>query len=233
MPATADLPIEVADRAAFFPDADALVCADLHLGRGHGSSIALPVDTGAETVDRLRALLARFAPAEVVVAGDVLHAFTRVPAPTEAAIEDVRAVAADAGAALVLVAGNHDAMLETVADPVDAHRLADGTVVAHGHDEPALEAQRYVIGHDHPAIVIEGRRRPCVLWGPDAYRGAEVIALPAFDRLAAGTRVWALEARAAQSPFLERVGRYHPVVPDAATGETYVFPPVSALREFL
>jgi len=52
-------------------------------------------------------------------------------------------------------------MIESLWDgPIwDEYRVRD-TVVLHGHETPDDDADRYVVGHDHPTIVIEGQRRP-------------------------------------------------------------------------
>jgi metallophosphoesterase superfamily enzyme len=120
-----------------------------------------------------------------------------------------------------------------IAAAVDEHRLADGTLVCHGHEAPDAEADRYVIGHDHPAIRIEGKRRPCYLYGEGAYRGGDVLALPAFNPLATGTLVNRLDRHDPASPLLADVRAFRPVVWDEAAEETYVFPPLGSSGAFL
>lgn len=156
------------ERAVFLPEADALVLADLHLGRAATSRVELPLDERAAITDRLRSLLNEFEPAEVVLAGDVLDSFSTVPDGVETALRAIRTLVEDSGADLRVVSGNHDPMLGDIVDAVDECRLGDATVVCHGHDRPERTADRYVIGHDHPTIVIEGRRRPCFLLGPES-----------------------------------------------------------------
>lgn len=234
MPAAADVTgVRVRDRAAYLSDAGALVVADLHLGRAATTTIAFPFDEYRETAGRLRAVVETFDPTEVVVAGDVLHAFSRVPDGVTEALAELRDTVEDAHAVLTVVEGNHDAMLPGLVDTVAEHRLEDGTVVCHGHEEPSLDADRYVVGHDHPAIAIEGERRPCFLLGRGVYRGADVLALPAFDRLAAGVEVNGLRPGDAASPLLRDVDAFHPIVYDDGTEETFVFPPLGSLQGFL
>ncbi|MHC3438149.1 metallophosphoesterase [Natrialbaceae archaeon A-gly3] len=168
-----DVPVSVADRAAYLPTADALVVADLHLGRAAASSVDAPVGADADVIARLEGLLERFEPTEVVLAGDLLHSFSRVPHGVEEAVGNLEAIVEDAGEAVVATPGNHDSMLEAVYDgeTTTAHRLEDGTVVLHGHEPPEATAGRYVVGHDHPALSVDGRKRPCLLYGPDEARG--------------------------------------------------------------
>jgi len=218
------------ERAVYLPEGDALVLADLHLGRSRTSNVSLPLPEREAIAERLDALLDAFDPGTVVVAGDVCHAFSTVPDGVSEALTALDERVREAGAALVLVSGNHDGMLDSLADPVGEHRLDDGTLVHHGHEHPEGEADRHVVGHEHPAIEIEGRRHPCLLWGEGVYRGGDVLALPAFTELAAGTAVSGLRARDAQSPLLSSLDEFRPIVRDTGGGETLVFPPLSALR---
>ncbi len=180
-------------------------------------------------------LVARYDPAEVVLAGDVLHAYGSVPREARSALASLRAGIAARDANLVVLEGNHDTQLAALAGdpPGDAHELADGTVVCHGHERPTTAGRRYVVGHDHPAIEIEGRRRPCYLYGPGAYEGADVLALPAFNTAVSGTRVNRWVDGDPLSPLLDAVSRFQPVVWDAEAREPLVFPTLDALQPYL
>lgn len=230
-----DAHARLADRAAYLPAADAVVCADLHLGRDDQSNVELPLGERDRIPARIEALLDRFAPAEVVLAGDVLHAFDSAPEPAIDALDSIHEVAAAGDADLVVLAGNHDAMLEDVLGtaPPAAYRLADDTLVLHGDRAPDASAPRYVIGHDHPAIVIEGQRRPCYLRGPAADRDATVLVLPAFNELARGSPVNGTRGRALASPLVDDVDRFAPAVRDPAAEETLWFPRLGEFRAML
>lgn len=221
------------DRAAYLPDADALVLSDLHLGRDADANVEFPLRRPGRLGERLEALVTAFDPAEVVFAGDVLHSFSSVPLGVADALNDLLQVVEDAGVDSVLVEGNHDTMLGELRESVAEHRLDDGTVVCHGHEAPEADAHRYVVGHDHPAIVIEGRRHPCYLRGDGAYRGSDVLCLPAFDEIASGTVVNGLSGSDLQSPFLRNLGRFRPIVRDDDTDETFTFPPLEEFRQLL
>ncbi len=227
--------VDCFERAVYLADADALVVADLHVGRARESNVEFPLDEGQRLHESLSTLLDRTDPGTVVVAGDLLHSFSTLPYGVGETVEDLTDLVADAGADLVVTPGNHDTRLETAVDgptPAEA-RLDDGTVVCHGHERPAADATRYVIGHDHPAIEIEGRRYPCVLYGPGAFEGADVLALPAFTPLAPGVVVNGASGRDLQSPLLSNLRTFRPVVRDVDAGETLPFPPLSDLRDHL
>ena len=220
------------ERAAHLPGPDALVLADLHVGRDAASDVALPLGERDDLRERLDALLAQFSPETVVFAGDLLHVHGTVPDGVRDTVDDLAAAVADVGADLRVVEGNHDTMLDAV--DVDAEAFVefrDGTVVCHGHELPPVDAARYVVGHQHPAVKIEGQRRPCFLYGPGQHEGSDVLVLPAFTRLAAGTLVNGLTDGAAVSPLLAEPDGFRPVV--VSEGEALGFPALADLRGLL
>ncbi|ELY77594.1 metallophosphoesterase [Natrinema gari] len=231
-----DVPFSIHDRAVFVPAAETLVVADIHLGKAAASRVEAPIDDGRDAVERLRGLLAETEPATVVVAGDLLHSFSRLPRGVERDLERLVETVEAAGAELIVTPGNHDTLLEDVfsGTTVEEYRLTDGdTVVCHGHERPAATADRYVVGHDHPALSIEGRKLPCFLYGPACHEEAAVLVLPAFTRLAAGTTVNGLSGRDFQTPLVQSADAFHPAVRDDSSGEVLWFPPLGELRRVL
>ncbi|WP_416839000.1 metallophosphoesterase [Haloferax sp. DFSO52] len=229
------LRVAVRDRAIYLLEADALVCSDLHIGRADASAVDFPLGEQTDLSDRLSALCAEFEPREVVFAGDVLHRFDRVSERHVVALETIADECVAAGADPVFVAGNHDTMLAEVwaGDVHDEYRLADETLVSHGHCEPDGESHLYVVGHDHPMLTIEGRRRPCVLYGPDAYRESDVLMLPAFTRLAPGVEINGMRGADFDSPLVRDASVFRPLVRDDDADETLTFPPLGKLRRLL
>ncbi|WP_348612326.1 metallophosphoesterase [Halobaculum rarum] len=270
------LNVEFRDRGAYIRDADALVVADLHVGRAAASDVAYPLGEASDLSERLRVLLDRFDPSEVVIAGDAVHRFDRVSTADERALSDLVEACRDAGARPVFVRGNHDTALDNTAlgdtalgdtalgdtafdgTALDDTRLGDTVpsnawdgriheayeldasvrdapvVVRHGHDAPPAEepAGLYVVGHDHPTIEIEGKRKPCWLYAERGFRGADVLMLPAFTRLAGGVEVNDMSAREFQSPFVTDADALRPVVA-RADGDAVEFPPLGEFRRLL
>jgi putative SbcD/Mre11-related phosphoesterase len=246
--------IEFLDRAVFLPATGTLVLADTHVGRDEASEVEFPLGESADLEDRLTALLSACEPDEVVIAGDVLHRFDRASYGIADRLRTLTEACRDAGASPVLVAGNHDAMLDSVWDGevhgdyriegVDPTRPDYDALVCHGHEEPDLDATDdsdaggetpgcYVIGHDHPTIDIEGQRRPCFLFGESVYRDRDVLMLPAFTSLAAGVEINGMRASDFQSPLIRRVNELRPVVYDADAGESLAFPELGRFRRLL
>ncbi|EMA50128.1 MULTISPECIES: metallophosphoesterase [Halococcus] len=224
-----------ADRAIYLPESDTLVLADLHLGRGASADIELPLSE-EDVPPRIDGLCDRFLPTTVVLAGDVLHAFSHVPTAAREAFREVEAVVENAGARLVVTPGNHDTMLDGVWDgPTPTAFSAGETTILHGHEPPDREAERYVVGHDHPKITIEGDDWPCYLLGEGIYHGADVLVLPAFTRLASGVAVNGGHGHKTleRSPLVTDIERFRPVVRDEDRDETLEFPSLGEFRELL
>ena len=223
------------DRAIYLPATETLVLADLHLGRSAVSNVSVPLGESTDLLDRFSQLRARFDPSTVVFAGDLLHSFSTVPDGVGETVTELHDQCVDDGVEVIAIEGNHDRLLEGVwpASVEPATKLDDGTVVCHGHEEPELSGDRYLIGHDHPAITIEGVKRPCLCVDPTGYRDSEVIVLPAFTRLTGGVELNALRANAFQSPLVSSVDALHPVVWDADRETTLSFPPLGEFRRLL
>lgn len=222
------------DRAVFLDGV--LVVADLHVGRGVASNVELPVGDGVDMVERLQALCEQFTPDVVVIAGDLLHSFETVPRLVDETVSEFREIARRVDAGIVVTPGNHDTMLDVVWDGQTTPEFrieGTDTVVCHGHVEPDTEAARYIIGHDHPAISIQGRKRQCALVGEGVYRGADVIVLPTFNRLVSGVEINQLTASDFMSPLVTDLDAFAPLVRDEAANETLSFPPLGEFRHRL
>ena len=219
------------DRAVYLSGASTLVCSDLHLGRAATSDVQSDLGEHEDLTGRFGHLLDRFEPTQVVVAGDLLHSFSSLPRGVAETLQALEHEARAAGARMVVTPGNHDTMLSGLWDgPTEtAYRVGDW-VVCHGHEEPELEGDRYIVGHDHPTLEVEGQRHPCYLYGEGVYRGADVLMLPSFTRLAAGVVVNRMRAAEFQSPLITDADPFRPVVRDEAGDETLTFPPLGEFR---
>lgn len=224
--------VTLRDRAAVIDDV--LILADLHIGYDATSNVEFPLGGGVDLIERFEALCERFDPREVVIAGDLLHSFQSIPGPVESTLSGLQAAAADVGAAVVVTPGNHDTLLDAIwSGTVDEEYRIGDTVVCHGHVLPAGDAERYVVGHDHPTITIEGRRRPCYLAGENVYDGASVLMLPAFTRLVRGVEINGMSGADFMSPLIRDADAFAPVVWDEDAGEVLEFPELGAFRHRL
>jgi putative SbcD/Mre11-related phosphoesterase len=223
------------DRGVYLDAADAVVVADLHIGRESSAEVEAPLAAADEIRDRVESLRDEFDPETVVFAGDMLHSFGDLSMTARRTVEQLYDDCTDDGVDPVAVAGNHDARLaDCWPDTVeDALALADGTVVCHGHEQPETAGERYLIGHDHPALTIEGVRQPCYLYGERQYREADLLVLPAFTRWAGGVECNHRRASDLQSPLVRDLASMQPVVWDGDGEEELWFPRLESIRKQL
>lgn len=233
--------VTLRDRAVYLERADTLVLADTHLGRDESSNVQLRLGEDRSIAERVGTLLETFEPAELVVGGDLLHSFSSIPRGVRESLRALRAAADEAGAHTVVTPGNHDTMLDELWDgtTLAEYALTDGdreVVVCHGHESPDAtdaDADLYIVGHDHPTIEIEGRRRACYLHGRGCYRGGDLLMLPSFTRLAAGAPVNGMHTDDFMSPLVTDADLLRPLVHDESADETLAFPPLGRFREML
>ncbi len=176
-----------------------LVIADLHLG--YEVSMAregfyLP-RVFHEVVGKLKGILERERPKRLVIDGDLKHSFVpewREREELKAFVEEVSPLVNE----LVLVRGNHDVgtlwLRELGVEVVDELEVG-GWKLVHGHK--LVEGERFIIGHEHPAIRLRDEVGALVKV-PAFLVGRELIVLPAFSPWAYGNDV----LREIVSPFL-------------------------------
>jgi DNA ligase-associated metallophosphoesterase len=192
-----------ARRAVWMEQERALLVADLHIGyawahRQQGN--LMPISGTDDTLDRLQALVIEYEPREIIVLGDIIHAAVA----EEVVLSDLRRLN-QLGAAVSLIAGNHDRQLALMLRRAGVEAILrreielGGYLLLHGDfgDETIAEAcctsiaahgGRVILGHEHPAITLSDGfvtrlHCPCFLLGDD------VLALPAFSRWSSGTNV--------------------------------------------
>jgi DNA ligase-associated metallophosphoesterase len=193
------------ERAVYWPRADTLFVADVHLGKTathNAYGRALPQADTADDLSRLASALERTNAQTLVVLGDLIHAAKGRDALTLQAFEAWRA--AHPALEIRLVPGNHD----RGADAPESWRLTvldgpvplDPFVLTH---VPSESETGYILsGHLHPGVELKGRGRqllrlPCFWFAENA------AVLPAFGgftglsmiRPRAGDRVFAVTDR--------------------------------------
>lgn len=224
--------VRLRDRAVLV--GETLVVADLHVGKAAAANVEAPVGAGSDMVERVEALCRRFEPAELVVAGDLVHSFERVPHGVEETLAGLRSVTEETDTRTLVTPGNHDTLLDAVwGGPTETEYRIGDTVLCHGHVEPAEGAERYIVGHDHPTITIEGHTRPCYLAGDGVYDGADLLMLPSFNRLVSGVEINRMSTSDFLSPLVRDAGALAPVVRDSEAEETLTFPPLGQFRHHL
>jgi DNA ligase-associated metallophosphoesterase len=169
-------------RALFWPQQNALLVADVHLGKAsllRQAGTALPPGTTTQGLARLSSLIADYRPQRLLVLGDLVHGAESRQAAWLAIFTAWR----DAHAALelLLITGNHDkrATLDQLrVDRVDEWMI--GNVLLRHAPEPY--PSRYVFaGHLHPGATL--RDGKLVHRYPAFWIGPRRCLLPAYGLL--------------------------------------------------
>ena len=153
----------LADKAIWWPAMQALLVADIHFGKAatyRALGQPVPQGTTADNLQRLDALLQRFACQRLIFLGDFLHAPEAQTPRTLAALGDWRA--RHPKLAVTLVRGNHDKRagdppatlgIEVVEEPL---LLGPFALQHEPHPHPTHSV---LAGHLHPAYRLRGRGR--------------------------------------------------------------------------
>lgn len=172
--------------ALAWPAEATLILADLHLEKAAAlnrrrSGVMPALDTPA-TLDRLEALLARWAPQRVIALGDSFH--DRYAAETLPATTREQLAALVARFDWIWIAGNHDPALPAALGGTQHPELTHcGVALRHMPSAEAPEAGE-IAGHLHPKVRLPSRAgpqaRPCFV--EDGRR----CILPAFGAYTGG-----------------------------------------------
>ncbi|AFL94995.1 hypothetical protein containing phosphoesterase domain [Thermococcus cleftensis] len=180
-----------------------LVIADLHIG--FEESMAREGNYVPNLLDRLiqevLAVVKKERPKRLIIDGDLKHSFVPFRREREELERFFDALEGEVDE-IIVVRGNHDPgilwLRERGVEIVDRLEVGGWTLV-HGHR--LEEGERFIIGHEHPAIRLRDEvgasvKVPAFLWGE------RLIVLPAFSPWAYGNDV----TRERVSPFLQKFG---------------------------
>ncbi|MDP9901276.1 ligase-associated DNA damage response endonuclease PdeM [Variovorax ginsengisoli] len=190
------------ERALWWPAAQTIFIADLHLGKAatyRALGQPVPGGTTQENLARIDTLVVRHGVRQIVFLGDFLHAAQARTAPLLAMLGAwrTRHVSVD----MTLVRGNHDSR---AGDPPEALGIAVvdepwllGPFACCHH--PQTHPTHFVLaGHLHPACTLHGRGRDSLRMPCFVQEGAQAI-LPAFGEFTGG---WKVDA----APGIRRYG---------------------------
>jgi DNA ligase-associated metallophosphoesterase len=172
-----------AQRAMYWAARRMLLVSDVHFGKGavfRRAGIAVPSGDTDDDLARLDALIGEFAPARLLILGDLVHG---AATGRSAWVERVRAWRrSHAELEVTLVAGNHDRHFDVASLGIDVvpDRLDVAPFVLSHH--PHAQVAGYTLaGHVHPGAVIrDGWRRHRL---PAFVFDRDVGMLPAFGSL--------------------------------------------------
>lgn len=191
------------------------VAADLHLGLADAlrrKGVSFPLDEEERLLERLEALIDRFGPETLVLDGDVLHEFGDIPPGLGEKFGRMMGFLEGWVEEVVLLEGSHDKMLPFISeDEVEAEYRIGDVLILHGDEEPGARwPSTVVMGHEHPAMEVEGGKVPCYLVAK--LEGSEVVVLPSMNGLTRGVTVNEMEPDDFMSPILRRSRAIRPII---------------------
>jgi len=175
-----------------------LVIGDLHLGYEGSmreSGYMIPSGLYKQMIEDLGLIFERVGTVEkVILLGDVKHGFGRYAENEWKEIGEVMNYLRRKAKEVIVVKGNHDAIIDSMIEKLDKVELVDyylwgGIAFLHGdRDFPEIhegDVKVWVMGHGHPAIVLEEdvgvkkEKYKCFLDGK--FKGKDVIVVPSFQ----------------------------------------------------
>lgn len=203
--------IELHDVALYIKKSKTLVLTDFQLGYEEQllrQGILVPFQHFENLTNRLLPILEKLKIDTIVVNGDLKHEFGRITRQEWSEVMDLLDFLHSFCKKLVLVKGNHDVVLASMAkqrniEVVDNY-LADNIFVTHGDKLPEIpkETKMIIIGHVHPAVSISdgtvSERYKCFLKGK--WKNKTLIVQPSAFQLVEGSDIFRYDLK---SPFLE------------------------------
>jgi hypothetical protein len=187
--------IEIVGKALWLKKSRTLIIGDIHIGYEEAlnkQGILVPRSQFKETEKEIKEIL-KLEPETIVINGDLKHEFKEIS--EQEWRETLAILDLMSSSQVILVKGNHDNILEPIAKKrglkiVDSY-LVDDVGIIHGDRIIDLPAKTLIIGHEHPAIVLEeeikSEKYKCFLLGK--YKTKKLIVMPSFLPMIEGTDI--------------------------------------------
>jgi len=183
-------------RGLYWPDRQALLVADLHLGKDasfRAAGMAVPSDSTKATLGAISEMIEEKGARELYVLGDLFHARSSLSLHATGAFEAFCHHHQDV--TIVLIRGNHDRAVGALPEHwpirVVPERLElDGLVMAHHPATCPSQAELLICGHLHPAYEFQTRlestgKLPAFWWK----HGRRCLVLPAVGKFTGTARI--------------------------------------------
>ncbi len=169
-------------KAIWFPNQQALLVSDTHLGKSahfRKAGIAIPNALAQEDLSHLSDLLFHYKPKTLIFLGDLFHSDSNKDCEWFFLWREMHH-----HVDMVLVKGNHDILPPSFyehADLLVVKEMLFGTFKLM-HDPPKSSQEYYVLsGHIHPGVRLQGKARQGITL-PCFYFGTHYGVLPAFGK---------------------------------------------------
>ena len=199
---------------------DSLIISDLHIGyerelkdKGH----LIPYNHFKEMLGIIKDVILEERPERIIINGDLKHEYGKVNFEERKQINELISYIQGKNIELVLIKGNHDLMLSYLIQDKgielhDFYEMGD-LFICHGDKIYESDKPYYVIGHEHPAIVLEleGRKEKYKCFLKGKWKDKTLIVLPAFSTLAGLDILGGKHL----SPYLKNIDDFEVIVAEA------------------
>ncbi len=200
-----EIKFEFIDKTLYFPKDKILVIADLHIGYEESlneKGIFIPRSQFKETVKDLKKILRKIKSKKlkkIIILGDLKHEFGKISRQEWREVGKILDIFKDKSEKIVLVKGNHDTILEPIAERKDVeiknYYVFKEFCFLHGHKlfENCLNKKIKIIilGHRHPAVMLSDKYKrekyKCFLVGK--WKNKKIIILPSFFPIIEGSDI--------------------------------------------
>jgi hypothetical protein len=202
---------------AYIKPLNSLIISDTHLGYEGQMSMAgtlIPSRNLQFIEDIIRKAVIATGANRLIVTGDLKNDFSDLKYYERKEIGELIEFCNSISIKLLLIKGNHDNYLDRIKNTYDVeiikdYLLEEGFYIAHGDELPKCEAEIYIIGHEHPSVIIyryigAGEKMKAFLYG-NTKDGKKLLVLPACSIFAPGSNINEEKREELLSPFLKEM----------------------------
>jgi len=230
--------IDFSDNAIFLEETKTLIISDTHIGMEEyikKNGVLFPLNEKKELILRLNALIKKFSPEKLVILGDFLHHFQKVPYKVYETVRELNSILK--GIEVVVIEGNHDIMIEYILKENTDFKIVDyllenKILLIHGDKKFEKLENKFnllIMGHEHPVLEINKQRFSAYV--EILKTDFKILVLPAFSNIASGVKINELESNF-MSPYLKNVKK-EDIYPIVIGDEVLKFPNLLEIEKFL
>ncbi len=200
---------------AYIKPLNSLVISDTHLGyegQMSTSGTLIPSRNLRFIEDIIEKAVIITGADRLIITGDLKNDFSDLKYYERKEIGELIEFCEKISVKLILIKGNHDNYLDRIKnsyniDIIGDYLLEKGFYITHGDELPKCKADTYIIGHEHPSIIIYrqvgyGEKMKAFLYG-GTKDGNKLLVLPACSIFAPGSNINEEKKEELLSPFLK------------------------------
>lgn len=203
--------------AAYIKPLNSIIISDTHLGYEGQMSVSgtlIPNRNLSFIEDIIEKAVIITGANRLIITGDLKNDFSDLKYYERKEIGELIEFCEKLSIKLILIKGNHDNYLDRIKNSYNVEIIKDyllekGFYITHGDELPKCSADTYIIGHEHPSIVIyrqvgNGEKMKAFLYG-DTKDGNKLLVLPACSMFAPGSNINEEGKDELLSPFLKEI----------------------------